>query len=339
MNSNTDLGRGLQGPVRDLGQWSGEPSKRDRRTADSASLRQERLESSPRSSTPSAALALQPSGLVRGSKRQTLRTIAGECTTQPDQIRPNLDRLGRARLMMRSRFARLPDRPAPSGSPSSSRRATRARRPLHIGSTARIHRLHFGDQRGTLLDQSLVPAARGSSGEPGTRTPSRPCSGRILAVISEPNGARPLVRRTPSDSPEKQAVAPRKNPALAVHCPSGISEIAAPLESRIAAIRSSCSRSERCGRGRRHHRDGASSRACAMRRLIDAAPRPDMMTRPASPEIAATRSRNFIQSAPRRRALREPTIAIHRPHQGFGSRRSRASTAARRPGLPAATGE
>jgi len=34
--------------------------------------------------------------------------------------------------------------------------------------------------------RSLVPAARGSSGEPGTANTSRPCSAAIRAVISDP---------------------------------------------------------------------------------------------------------------------------------------------------------
>ena len=60
----------------------------------------------------------------------------------------------------------------------------------------------FGDQRAPCLIRSLVPAARGSSGEPGTANTSRPCSAAIRAVISEPERCAASTMTTPTEAPE-----------------------------------------------------------------------------------------------------------------------------------------
>ena len=50
--------------------------------------------------------------------------------------------------------------------------------------------------------RSLQPRARGSSGEPGTASTSRPCSAASRAVISEPDFSSASTTTTASERPE-----------------------------------------------------------------------------------------------------------------------------------------
>ncbi len=83
------------------------------------------------------------------------------------------------------------------------------------------------------LMRSLVPSARGSSGEPGTANTSRPCSSAMRAVISEPERCAASTITTPTAQPGNQPVAARESRAARGSQPSGISEIAAPPASTI----------------------------------------------------------------------------------------------------------
>ena len=111
-----------------------------------------------------------------------------------------------------------------SGSPSGSRKAIG--RPM-IGSTAWMMSAASVISVAPCLIRSLVPAARGSSGEPGTANTSRPCSAAIRAVISEPERCAASTTTTPSAAPEIRRLRRGKSRARGTW-PSGISEIAAP---------------------------------------------------------------------------------------------------------------
>jgi hypothetical protein len=135
---------------------------------------------------------------------------------------------------------------------NASKQASRSATPIHrrggsrnsigrpmIGSTAWMTSEASVVSVAPCLIRSLVPAARGSSGEPGTANTSRPCSAAIRAVISDPERMAASTTTTPSAAPEISRLRRGKSRARGT-CPSGISEIAAPVSSN-AASRSSCS--------------------------------------------------------------------------------------------------
>ena len=156
------------------------------------------------------------------------------------------------------------------------------------------------------LIRSLVPAARGSSGEPGTANTSRPCSAAIRAVISDPERCAASTTTTPSAAPEISRLRRGKSRARGT-CPSGISEIAAPPArgSQPAGLHA---RADRSGHARRPAPPRCRCRwlaRCAAWSMPRA--RPETMTKPASPRSRASVPANF---SPAPEALREPTTAI-----------------------------
>ena len=135
---------------------------------------------------------------------------------------------GRLRQALRSRCCRAP-----------VLRAGRSTGSLMIGRTALMTSDASAIRVAPCLMRSLVPAARGSSGEPGTAKTSRPCSAAMRAVISEPDRCAASTTTTPIAAPEIRRLRRGKSRASGT-CPIGISEIAPPPSS-IAASRSSCS--------------------------------------------------------------------------------------------------
>ena len=187
---------------------------------------------SARSATPARRRGAR-AGPASSSSAAPVRTIAGEA---PDiRIRSSNDR---------ARPQQTDDAPAVarSGVEIAARHRARVRRTIGrsmIGVTALMTSAASVVSVAPCLIRSLVPAARGSSGEPGTAKTSRPCSAAIRAVISEPERCAASTTTTPSAAPGDQPVAAGEIRARGTW-PSGISEIAPPCSSS-AASKSSCS--------------------------------------------------------------------------------------------------
>ena len=78
--------------------------------------------------------------------------------------------------------------------------------------------------------RSLVPLARGSSGEPGTASTSRPCSAARRAVISEPERSSASTTTTASDRPEMIRLRRGKSRACAPGARRALGDHAAALD-------------------------------------------------------------------------------------------------------------
>ena len=155
------------------------------------------------------------------------------------------------------------------------------------------------------LIRSLAPAARGSSGEPGTANTSRPCSAAIRAVISDPERCAASTTTTPSAAPEISRLRRGKSCARGTW-PSGISEIARALFEQGGEQVFVLGRIDPVMPAGQH-RDGSAGEAGAMRRLVDAAREPRDDDKSGIGKIVRQRAANFN---PAPDALREPTIAI-----------------------------
>ena len=87
--------------------------------------------------------------------------------------------------------------------------------------------------------RSFVPAARGSSGDPGTAKTSLPCSSAKRAVISEPDLRAASTTTTPSASPDTMRLRRGKSRPRGSQ-PIGISLTQAPRSSNRSS-RAACS--------------------------------------------------------------------------------------------------
>ena len=200
-----------------------------------------------------------------------------------------------------------------------------------IGATALMTSAASVTSVAPCLIRSLVPAARGSSGEPGTANTSRPCSLAIRAVISEPERCAASTTTTPSAAPEISRLRRGKSRARG-SWPSGISEIAAPwfehggqqilMLGRIDPVVAAG-----------QHRDRAAREAGAMRRLIDAARQPGDDDKAGFAKIARQLACKFQPGAG---SVAGADDRDHRPHQRCRARRERRATAAHHPGSRAA---
>ena len=162
------------------------------------------------------------------------------------------------------------------------------------------------------LIKSLVPAARGSSGEPGTAKTSRPCSAAMRAVMSDPERCAASTTTTPSATPEISRLRRGKSRARGP-CPRGISEIAAPAPSNA------CEQIHMFGRidavvAAGQHRYGAAVEAQAVRRLIDAARQARGNDKTGLAKIMRQLAGNFQARA---RSIAGTDDRDHRPHQHF----------------------
>ena len=119
----------------------------------------------------------------------------------------------------------------------------------------------------------LEPAARGSSGEPGTAKTSRPISPASRALISEPERFAASMTTSPSDRPAISRLRRGKSLARGSQ-PNGISEMAAPP--RLGDLLAKLDVLGRVGlvEPAGQHGDGAGRQAALMRRRIDAARQP-----------------------------------------------------------------
>lgn len=91
------------------------------------------------------------------------------------------------------------------------------------------------------LIRAFAPSERGSSGEPGTAYMSRFCSRAKRAVWSEPDAFAASITTTARETPDISLLRRGKSLPRGFH-PSGISLIAAPPASSIAASRRPCDR-------------------------------------------------------------------------------------------------
>ena len=114
--------------------------------------------------------------------------------------------------------------------PASATRSPRGVRSARARSTSSTSVQNVAPSR----IRSLVPSARGSSGEPGTAKTSRPCSAAKRAVMSEPERRAASTTTIPSERPETSRLRRGKSRPRASQ-PNGISESAAP-SSRICAM-------------------------------------------------------------------------------------------------------
>ena len=133
------------------------------------------------------------------SSSRTTCTAAGEL---PDKrMRSSIGTgVGPSNSTMRARSP-PPGSTAGRGGASGSATAASTGSP-RIGRTTVITSAASVTRVAPCLSKSLVPSARGSSGEPGTANTSRPCSSAKRAVISEPDRLAASTTTMPTASPE-----------------------------------------------------------------------------------------------------------------------------------------
>ena len=171
------------------------------------------------------------------------------------------------------------------------------------------------------LIRSLVPAARGSSGEPGTANTSRPCSAAIRAVISDPERSAASTTTTPSAAPEISRLRLGKSRARR-HMPERHFGNRGP-----AGIEDLCQQVFMLGRidpvvAAGQHRHGAARKAGAMRRLIDAARQP---RHDDEAGVGRDRAPGYLRISARRRrrcASRRPRASAASAHPARRARRA-----------------